>query len=168
MFNLANKELIEESFRIMEDKINELHSIEITDMQNITSNFIELKNQLESEIKRREVAEDELTNITQAKNQAMGFIEIMKEFEDVKIKITDALTSEKEPTKEEEPKELSKEDTQPQLEEDIPKEEKCVVRCLTCNVDREIINPEVVLAADGGKMIRGHCENCGRKLFKLK
>lgn len=174
MFNLANEKLTEEGFKMIALQIQQLARNERDDMKNLTLNFIALKEQLENEIKERKAQAVELTSLKEMKNQALGLIGIMKEFEEFKLNIIESLNMKKEEKKIIPPvapvvqmaavQIPAKEEMKPEIKEIEPEYE---VNCLDCGVKRKIEDPEGMPAAEGGKMIKGKCGVCGRRLFKL-
>lgn len=177
MLNFANEKLVQEGFINLGAQVKNLAEVETEDMRNITLNFLALKEQLDNEIKERKAQAAELSTVHVMKNQALSIIEVMKEFEEFKLNMIEAL---KETKEERERKRISevqcisgpevkkeiviKEETTKEPEIKEP-QEQYEVHCIKCEKKQKINNPQLT-TLQGRKTIEGTCV-CGGKLFKL-
>jgi len=150
MLGLANERLVMEAFNGLGAQIAALKNIEQEDMENITANFIDLKNKVDIESLER-------IKLSQALNT------IIEEFKNFKSAVN---SMDKELR-------INKKDTP--CENKIAPVEQAPTQvhsnifgyCITCEKEMEMLDVSNKALVDGGKMTSGPCIKCGRILFKI-
>lgn len=174
MLGLANEELVKEAFNSLGAQILTLANMEKEDMKNLTQNFIELKNKVDtknpeialmfSEIEKLRKEFDNFKTAVSYLDRELRELNKKKSFQE---EIDSEIITPTEMPKMENATQIILEKIQrgDMSTEGVP--ERLVGYCISCEKEMVIKNPEIRQALEGGKMTTGPCIKCGRTLFKI-